>query len=1103
MRLAPVLRLAMLVMALASSAFGEEAVAPAPADEAAPGFATGRPKELTLPPPAGGEFVGKPILRVDVVVEGARFSQAVTLKQVMVGQAFTPELARRALQELTDSGRFAEVRIQLEPAAGGVVLKLVVVPRRVVARVELSGSPLSSDELVPGDLVRVGDDLTAPDLGRIERRVTAELVRRGFPQATVTARAIDTDDPLNVLLLLEVKSGPPLPVKDRWFGVWPDPDAPGLRQVLSGYGVSAGDRADAEEIDAADKELEAELRAHGWHRAEVTHRIERRQKGGSLLRVEVQAGALVRIEFEGNRSFDADALREALELDESEERSPALLVDRLRDFYQKHGFLDADVRFEERGAKNAAVQRLVFVIRESRPLDVIAREYPCLTERPAAEVSSEIDSFLSELPGGGEVIGPVDDNAARDIYGPSSQGARKTPLTQNPWQSYVPDVYDKAIDHLRDLFRSQGYLGASVGPATLLRRACDPRSQPGACIPVGQRRRPPTECRYDPIGLPLDEATPDAALTCRPDPKRGIWCEPEAVLYLPIKLGPRTILYEVSFEGNRQVVEKDLADAAALTLGTPVSQVELENARRRIADHYAELGFAFAEVEVNLDLSSDHRHGRARFVIGERQPVRVSRIEVRGARTTREGLIRERIALKIGGLYKRSLARRTEELLGQLGVFSNVTVGFEDPYVPAREKVVVVRVEERKRQHIDMLPGVSTGDGVRFLIQYDYLNIGGEGIHLTVASQLGYLPDAFILDDTVRKNYDELIVRDRLERRNSITLQFPGIGLGPLFPAELSGIDVRDNSRDYGVTKDAAIATLYYRPTRRIALQLGGSLERNVAGIFGTEEKGALDEYVKANPEQRNTFRVPEGTTFVFAQRARGSWDRRDKPLDATTGTLLSLGAEHVHATPTGESANSGPPSPTDSVFTPTTSDFMRYDARVAGYLRLSQRGLALAISLRAGVIQHLISDSRTYPDRLFFLGGADTIRGFAQDSLVPEDIARQLLANSGLTIDDVVIRGGDFFVNPRAELRIPLTGSIQTALFIDTGNLWTTPSQISPFTLRYATGSGLRIGTPIGPLVFDYGFNVDRVLDKLFPSRKDQRYWEAIGAFHFSIGVL
>jgi len=1096
---APVLRLAALVVALAMPALAQP-TAEAPS-------VTSRTREVALPPAAGSALDGRPIVRVEVLVEGGRFTQPVTLTQVLVGQAFSAEVARRALHELTEDGRFADVRAEAEPAGNGVILRLRVLPRRVVARVEVSGSPLSSEDLLRGDVLRAGSELTPPDLPRIAARVTRELVRRGFPEANVTARALDTDDPLNVVVQVEVKSGPPLPIRERWFGVWPDQNAPGLRTVLAGYDAGPGDRADAEALDAADKELEASLRASGWHRATVKHRLEPAQRGGALLRVDVQAGPLVLLRFEGNRAFDVDDLKEALELEESEERDPALLVDRLRDFYEKRGFFDAEIQVEERGAAGASVHELVFVIREARALRVVRREFPCLTERKPGEVGSEIDSFLSDLPGS-EVLAPVDDDVANELYGPGVHGSRKAPLPQNPWGNYVPEVYDKAIDHLKDLFRSQGYLSASVGPATLLRRQCDPHSQPGACIPIGPRRRPPVACKYDSIGLPVEESSPDAALSCRPDPKRGVTCEPEAVVSLPIKLGPQTTLYEVGFEGNKLVPESELADAAELTLGVPVSQVELENARRRIADAYSELGFAFADVEVNLDLSSDHRHGRARFVISERQPVRISRIDVRGARYTRERLIRERIALKVDGLYKRSLARRTEELLGQLGVFSNVTVGFEDPYVPAREKVVVVRVEERKRQHIDTLPGVSTGDGVRFLIQYEYLNIGGEGIHLTLASQLGYLPDAFIVDDDVRRKYDELILRDRMERRNSITLQFPGIGLGPLFPAELSGIDVRDNSRDYGVTKDAALATLYFRPSRRLAFQLGGSLERNVAGIFGTDEKGALDEYVKDHPEQRNTFRVPEGTTFVIAERARASWDRRDKPLDATTGTLVSLGAEHVHATPTGESANQPSDPSTDSVFSATESDFMRYDARVAGYVRFTDKGLALALSLRGGLIHHLIDNSRTYPDRLFFLGGADTIRGFAQDSLVPEDIARQLLipntgVQGGLTIDDVVIRGGDFFVNPRAELRIPLTNSIQTALFIDAGNLWTSPQQVTDFRLRYSTGSGLRIGTPIGPLVFDYGFNVERVLDKLVPSRKNQRYWEALGAFHFSIGVL
>jgi len=219
MRLAPVLRLAALVVTLASAALADETTAQV--GEA------GRGRTLSLPPAAGEALVGKPILRVDVVVEGARFKQPVALKQVVVGQAFSAELGRRALHELTDSGRFADVRVEVEPAGGGVILRLVVVPRRVVARVDLTGSPLSSDELLQGEVVRVGDDLTAPDLPRISQRVRAELVRRGFPDAVVAARALDTDDSLNVVLLLEVKSGAPLPIKDRWFGSGPIRTLPG------------------------------------------------------------------------------------------------------------------------------------------------------------------------------------------------------------------------------------------------------------------------------------------------------------------------------------------------------------------------------------------------------------------------------------------------------------------------------------------------------------------------------------------------------------------------------------------------------------------------------------------------------------------------------------------------------------------------------------------------------------------------------------------------------------------------------------------------------------------------------------------------------------
>ena len=71
------------------------------------------------------------------------------------------------------------------------------------------------------------------------------------------------------------------------------------------------------------------------------------------------------------------------------------------------------------------------------------------------------------------------------------------------------------------------------------------------------------------------------------------------------------------------------------------------------------------------------------------------------------------------------------------------------------------------------------------------------------------------------------------------------------------------------------------------------------------------------------------------------------------------------------------------------------------------------------------------------------------------------------------------------------MTATVHTTLFMDSGNVWVEPEAFEPWKLRYASGSGLRIATPIGPLAFDYGINLDR------------RSWEDFGAFHFSIGLF
>jgi len=281
-------------------------------------------------------------------------------------------------------------------------------------------------------------------------------------------------------------------------------------------------------------------------------------------------------------------------------------------------------------------------------------------------------------------------------------------------------------------------------------------------------------------------------------------------------------------------------------------------------------------------------------------------------------------------------------------------------------------------------------------------------------------------------------------------------------------------------------------------------LERNQVKIFrGTTVECYLRDIQTGGgsvTDLSRLLRVPDGLTFAVSQRASATWDRRDNPLGATRGTLLIGAVEHVHAYLVGSPNNptcetdgmpAGPPAVAAEV---PPSDFMRFTGTAAGYVRLSPQGLAIAVSLRAGRILQLVSGSKTYPDRLFFLGGVDSLRGFLQDSLVPEDVAARIRfpdRTNPLTIDKVAIRGGDIFINPRLELRVPLGDIWEGGFFVDSGNVWVDPKSFQPFNLRYTAGAGIRIATPVGPIAFDYGINLLK------------RSWEDRGNFHFSIGLF
>lgn len=1026
---------------------------------------------------AAPELAGKLVRRIEVVTVGGRWPASISPVSVKIGERATSEAARKLMREILADGRVARANVEAIAEGDGVVLRLNVLPRRLVAAIKVNGAALDQGDTLEAAGVSLGGELTAPELADVGARIRRFYALHGYPAAEVRADAADTDETDKVVVSIEIAPGKPRTVKQRVFVIDPVADRE-VGALKEAYRVSAGARVDEPALGEADRELTEQLRQHGFFRADVRHAL-RTEAGLTYLYVYVTPGPRLVPSFDGNRAFDAGDLELALNLEKSPDDRPGELVDRLRAFYVRRGYLDAEVSMVEKGKPKEPVHHLAFTIRENQQVRVVKRVFPCLTAGYTAdELGSEIGSFLEEDLPGAETFSPPDPRQVVGVFGPTQgSGGRGAPADLNPLATYAPETYERALKHIKDLLHSKGYLSAVVGPVSVIRAGCDKRSRSGECLPVLPREALRARCLKDSLGLPLSEPPVPDRWTCRPDPARGLSCSPEIVIRIPVAPGPQTIGWDLGFEGNRSFPSAELARIAALPLGAPISSVELEAARVRVLDHYRRRGYAYAEVRAGTEPSPDRTRARVRLHVSEREPVIVTGFVVKGATRTNESLILGRVALRKGAAFRQDWARRTEERIATLNTFSSVSVGLEDADVPERRKRVVITVVENPSQYLEQRPGFSTGDGVRYTFEWGHRNIGGLAIGVILRIQLGYLFDFLIVDPQIRENYDKRLgsALKRLERRNTASFNFPEIGLGPLVSLSLDAIDLRDNQRDYGISKEAIVPTITYRPFRQMTAQVGVSAEFNDVTIFNdTAQKATI-----------NLLRAPQGETVALAQRAVFTADYRDAPLNATRGVLFSTGLDHVNAFPVGADAAA------------TSSHFLRFTGRIAGYLRLSSRGVTLAMSLAAGYNLQLFPGSKTYPDRLFFLGGVDSVRAFLADSVVPQDVAERILGGKlntatkqKWTIDDVALRGGDASINPRLELRVPLTDVFHTGLFFDTGNLWVDPSEISA-SLRYALGAGVRVTTPIGPLALDYGVNLLR------------RPWEDFGAFHFSIGLF
>jgi outer membrane protein assembly factor BamA len=559
---------------------------------------------------------------------------------------------------------------------------------------------------------------------------------------------------------------------------------------------------------------------------------------------------------------------------------------------------------------------------------------------------------------------------------------------------------------------------------------------------------------------------------------------------------------------------------ANLRLGDPLSLRDTEAARKAIVEYYRDEGYYFVSVRVTFEYSTDKSHARIRFLVSEGEQVVIDKIYVEGEKLTRESLILDRLLIKEGGIYRARLVRESSERLAKLGVFQSISIGLVNPTIPGKRKSVVVSVRERPQQHLEYRFGYSTGEGLRFYGEYGVANLFGYAVSYDIRIRLSYQP--FIGASCGRHDgdpcsggglYDSTVVRRWVQQTNGLERWPRRISTGFSFPhTPLLGADVRttielinvlDLRRDFVGDKYILPAlTMTYTPWQPLTMIFGTGVELNNFKIFD-EKNTTLNNVIASNPALASFLRVPTGNTGVFAFNVTSMFDFRDNRLGATKNGYVSLSWEYVRSF-----KNATDPDTRQDV----RSEFLHVTSGAGTYYQMKflPKKPVLALELRGGGNFNVLSCGGTentkqgasgtsaycdtYPDRLFYLGGFESTRGFYPGTMLPQDSIDDLLNNPAVDQSQLGVlaaRGGNVFINPRAELRIPAFKWGGFVAFVDAANTWRDKSRFQPWKLRYSVGPGLSIDTPVGPVALDLGFNLSRY----------SQFGEPLMVFNFSIG--
>ncbi len=484
----------------------------------------------------------------------------------------------------------------------------------------------------------------------------------------------------------------------------------------------------------------------------------------------------------------------------------------------------------------------------------------------------------------------------------------------------------------------------------------------------------------------------------------------------------------------------------------PFTEVELEEPV--VKDTLAKLfGGRHPEVmrEVLRRFVRRHMLMSVMVYIVEGETVRIEKIQFEGATAVKQSLIRRQLTIHSGDLYSRKRIEESQRNLYGTGLFKFVTYRLETVEGDQTRARLIWQLEEKKARWAGVRFGIGLerGESVADLTTFDVTLEGGHRNLLGTARSLSLGVISSLYYGRIRAGKP----RRFSNPRNQYSLNF----VEPyLF-----------NSR---TPLRLNVTYSQERPPIAPAKLNIFSASLNITHEFNPvwSLRGTVSFQKVSTPSREVLNRVAEGKDLIYALTIIPARDSRDNILVPRRGSLTETRHRFVYAA----SRVGGDGQTLTNAFYKITAAWHRYQK-----FALNKRWF-LATRLRGGAIIEFGGrrpiESIPLTER-FFMGGASTVRGYAEQSIGGKD-------------EQGVPLGGKFSLVANAELRIPLFWLVWGEVFLDAGNIWQELEDLRAPALKLGSGAGLAFITPFGPLRFDYGF-------RLFPPRG-----RAGGDFHLGL---